>query len=382
MIARLAVVSAMTSAALGSLGYAFARRVVGTTSKRHIKVHEIAAQTVTLPASARTLHAGTFGLWTPTEHLVVGDILRRNKRRRTVTRSIDARSQLPQIASPRRHVWEGDVFPTPDAIGTSAEVGIPGPAGTKLPAWRIGRPSDLWAIHIHGIRASRLNALRTVPATLAAGYTSLVVTYRGDPEGPAMPGDAATLGLTEWRDVDAAIAYALEHGARQIVLVGWSMGAGIAMLAAERSPHRSAIAGAVLISPALEWRQTITRSAARMHLPLPRACARLAQAFLSRQPLSRVVGLSEPIDFQALDWTTPGRIRIPTLIIHSPGDRTVPIEVSRQVADANPSTVDLYVAPTADHAWEYNVDPDGFTQRIHDWLVERIPKESQLSIRD
>ncbi|MBP2437893.1 alpha/beta hydrolase family protein [Microbacterium amylolyticum] len=367
----LAIPAAVAGAAavVTGLGYAFARRVVGTRSRLRAKVIEISEHDVVLAATPKTLHPGRFGLWTPTDHLLVGDVTCHDERRKRVTRSILARNPVPEDSS--RNIWEGDVFHSPEAIGPASDVSFPGPDGTHLPAWRIGPSAERWAIHIHGIRANRINALRTVPALVEAGYTSLVVSYRGDNEGPRMNRDAATLGLTEWKDIEAAIAYARSNGATKIVLIGWSMGASLALLAAEHAADRALVSAAVLISPALEWRQTITRSATRMGLPLPSACSALAQFFLSRRPFSDLVGLSRPIDFRVLDWTRPERIRIPTLIIHSPGDRTVPLEVSHQVAEANPQTVTLHLAPTADHAWEYNVAPEKFTKTISQWLARR-----------
>lgn len=364
MVFALSALVLVVPIALVALGIAFGRRVVGVRPRSKVKILSVSEDRVTLPATTKTTHPGTFGLWTPTHHLLVGEIVDGN--RRTVTRRVLSHHESERSGG--RTFWEGDVFHSPTQTGPHEDISIPGPSG-PLPAWKIGPASDRWAIHIHGIRATRVNALRTVPAARDAGFTSLVVTYRGDGEGPQVGGNAATLGLAEWRDVDAAISYARKNGATTIVLVGWSMGASLALLTVEQSSHQEVIAGTVLISPAVEWRQTMTHVARGMHLPLPAACSRLAELFLGNRILSRLLGLCRPIDFDSLDWTRPGRITVPSLIMHSPGDQTVPVEVSRQVHAANPSTVTLKImAPDADHAWEYNVAPERFTSLISEWL--------------
>lgn len=357
-------VALSASSLITALGVVFSRRVIGSHPHGHVKVLALNSHEVVLPATAKTRHPGTFGLWTPTHHVLVGDVLREGPGR-SVTREVLGQTAIEHGAT----VWEGDVFHSPSQLAPHEDIVIEGDAG-PLPAWKIGPDSGRWVIHIHGLRATRINALRSVPAALNLGYTSLVVSYRGDGEGPTEPHQASALGLVEWHDVDAAITYAVTHGATSIVLVGWSMGATAAMLTLERSTHRDLIVGSALISPALEWRQTMTAGARKLHLPAAALCSTLAAHFLSNPRLSRIVGAPVPIDFDALDWTRAPRITVPTLLIHSPGDRTVPYAVSQQVQAANPDTVALIGPPSpADHAWEYNVAPEAFTEMLRNWLA-------------
>src|SRR5690606_30900234 len=92
-----------------------------------------------------------------------------------------------------------------------------------------------------------------------AGCTTLVVSYRNDPGAPKAPDGRYHLGDREWYDVEAAIAYAQQHGARRITLVGWSMGGGIVLQTLRRSPLAGVVDRVVLDSPAIEWRAVIRR---------------------------------------------------------------------------------------------------------------------------
>ncbi|WP_316304480.1 alpha/beta hydrolase family protein [Clavibacter michiganensis] len=365
--------AAVVSGAVFALTIKLARVAVMPKPFRNVRVHAVDAGRVTLEANPRTTHAGTFGLSydAGAGHAIIGEILSTDRRAKTVERVVLATAGSPLQPTRYSH-WEGDVFNGPREIDAAAQdVDIPVAGGTA-PAWLIppvdGTPddNDTWAIHVHGIRTTRINALRTVPAARSLGFTSLVVSYRGDGEGPATYKSASMLGMAEWPDVDAAITYAVKHGARRIVLFGWSMGASVVLLTSERSENRDLIAGVVVVSPALQWRGTIRHGA---HIVgLPRVCGDLAMAALSSPRVSRIVGVPEPIDFDAMDWSVPGRIQKPCLVVHSAGDEKIPISISKVVVAANPDRAELFETPHAGHAWEYNVSPELFDNGIATWL--------------
>lgn len=248
------------------------------------------------------------------------------------------------------------------------EVQVP-VAGGVAPAWEIepteGGRSATWAVHIHGLGSTRAGALRAVAAADELGMTSLVVSYRGDGEAP--DGDrVSSLGLREWSDVDAAIGHARDHGAERVVLIGWSLGGAIALQLTERSIHRDLIDRLVLIGPVTDWRAAVRQGARQRRLPGWVAAAALRT--LSDRRGSARVGLPEPIDFVQLDWTRPERLTVPTLVIHSAGDRHVPLSCSVLFAMANPALVRLIESSPAEHGWEYNVDPRGFTDAVVEFL--------------
>lgn len=282
-----------------------------------------------------------------------------------------ARAVTADLTGHHHGGWTGHVHPDPEALSLRfREVQVP-VAGGVAPAWEIepggrGR-SATWAVHIHGVGATRAGALGAVAATDALGMTSLVVSYRGDGEAPdADGGRLSSLGMREWSDVDAAIGHARDHGAERIVLVGWSLGAAIALQLTERSAHRDAIDRLVLVGPVTDGRAAIRQCARERRLPGWIAASAIRA--LSDERRSRRVGLPEPIDFARLDWTRPERLTVPALVIHAPGDRQVPHSSSVLFAMANPALVRLIESPPAERGREDDVDPQWFTDAVVEFL--------------
>lgn len=188
------------------------------------------------------------------------------------------------------------------------------------------------------------------------GLTSLVVTYRNDGEGPTTGSGRSTLGTTEVDDVRAAVHYAIAHGARRVILFGWSMGAAIALqLAAERE-LRAITAGLVLESPVLDWVSTIKANCKRSGLPAWTGA--LAVPWLDNRPLSRITGLGAPVGLRRFDWITRAdELAAPTLILHGSADTSASIGVAARLRDLRPDVVRLECFD-ADHTLTWNSDPE------------------------
>lgn len=365
----------LLAAALVGLGVILARKAATWTIRRDERVLSRDGDRLTFSRTPESAHAGTFVLHFDGGAVQVGEVLEATDR--TVTRRIlRSTGNLDGLHATSSVRWEGETHFDAIEAGDHDEVVVESAAG-PCPAWLYPGPVDArptaWAIHIHGIRAGRDNAVRSVAAATEAGLSSLVISYRGDPEGPKAKGRAASLGITEWVDADAAVQYALDHGAERVVLIGWSMGASIALQVAERSEHRALIAGLILISPATDWRSIIQHGARSRGLPP--AAAALGELTLTHPWLSKVAGLAAPADFDSLDWTIPGRLGTPTLVIHSRGDRTVPYELTERFKAAGGELVTLHEASGADHSWEFNVDPDGFIDVAKAWLKDRLSSD-------
>lgn len=344
----------------------FARRIVGLThssTPARIVDWQPAAGRVRLSRDRFTSTPGEYGLWWDDRHghARIGRIVAEDAR--TVTREVIG----PTGPSPRsRAETTGSVFAGPDGLGLPwTEVRIPTDVG-DAPAWHFPGTTDAWVVHVHGIRTSRLSPLRGVPVFAERGYHSLVVSYRGDGEIGAGQGDSSALGLAEWPDVDRAIDHALAQGAERVLLMGWSMGGGMALLTAERARNRAAIDGLVLVAPATNWREVVLHGARQARIP--EWLARAVLGALGSRRWSRILCGVAAIDFDALDWTSRDRgIAIPTLVIHSPDDDEVPFDLSHRLAERN-ATVQLAEIDGARHTLEWNRDRVAFDSAISTWV--------------
>lgn len=239
-----------------------------------------------------------------------------------------------------------------------------------LPAWFVPGESGHWVIHIQGLRTSRAVTLRSMAVSAAAGYPTLSVTFRSAGELP-VPG-TSTLGQDEWEDVAAAVDYARSSGARSITLVGWSMGAGIALNTARH--RQDAVTGLILISPATNWPAIIRDTFSKMRTP--QRAATLVRRTLRHPTTARLAGAHRSVNLDALQWTAPGAVAVPTLVIHSRGDETIPFAHSERFAAAHEPLVDLQEFPPSPHGWESNTDPERFTHLILEHLARHASHET------
>ena len=167
----------------------------------------------------------------------------------------------------------------------------------------------------------------------AAGFPNLVVSYRNDGEAPRSRSGSYALGAAEWRDVDAAVSYALRHGAERVILMGWSMGGAVALQTALNSGNRDRIAGLILESPVIDWRSVLRfqARAAGMRAPLPD----LAMSALSVPLTARLSGAENAISFDSLDIVARAdELKVPILILHSDDDGFVPADASHALQQA------------------------------------------------
>ena len=316
---------------------------------------------------------GDFGVFDPAteKYTRVGEVTLINEDQKYVERRIDPLGSAPGRLGPIVD-WTPDVFFEPSAVGGRfEEVDVPTAYGAA-PAWLFeAENTDVWVIHIHGSWTDRSIMFRDVHAFSSLGFTSLVPTFRSDPEVSPPQAESSHLGQTEWRDVESAVSYAVARGARRIILSGWSMGGTIALLTAERSAHRDRIVGVVLVGPVTSWRKTITAGAVRAGVPA--IGAGLVMCLLQAPPFARMLGLEEPIDFDALEWVeVPNRVAVPTLVLHSYTDQEVPWEISAAFQGANPDTVTLIPLPEAHHTQEWNASPCTFSNELTAWVSKTI----------
>lgn len=270
--------------------------------------------------------------------------------------------------------WVRDVYPSPAELGVSfTEVAIT-TAGGPSPAWLIPGTGDdaVWAVHLHGIRTQRSVVLPSVSALLPTGVTSLVPSWRGDSEGPSTVGGGSSLGQEEWRDVEAALEFAVASGARSIVLVGWSMGAMISTLLLQNSRLSDRVVGLVMVAPVTSWRTLVAQAVRAARLPA--FIGSLVEGILRTPGLCRLVGLEGPVRLAALD-SAAATVTVPTLVIHNPGDPLAPFAATVDFVNQNGEYAELVVFEEAPHAMEWNREPQRFEETMTNWVADVLARD-------
>jgi pimeloyl-ACP methyl ester carboxylesterase len=242
-----------------------------------------------------------------------------------------------------------------------------------MPAWLIpaatGSPPatpKTWAIVVHGHNDNRQNDLRIAPTLRRAGLTSLSISYRNDLGAPESPDGLYHLGETEWIDLQAAVRYALVHGAHRVVLVGYSMGGELIAQFMERSRLSGDVSALVLDAPVLDWRSLIEYNAEQIGLP----------GFLGL-PVEWTIDARANPDWDSLDALEhPEDFHLPILLFHSTEDELVPISTSDEFAAELPRWVTYYRVPVVGHTESWNLDPRLYERRLQGFLTQNLRSRS------
>jgi pimeloyl-ACP methyl ester carboxylesterase len=366
----------VVGAAAGSVVAAayFARRVLTPDELQpdDVVVLDHDAASVTLAAGPDPVLPGQYGLWLDggLGHARVGEIVASDTD--SVTRRLLGVDRGRLYAGPAR--WNQYFYwdrPSVSLGLPDEDVTVVSDVG-PLPGWVVRAetgPGDAWAVLVHGRGARREETLRAVPVLRCAGWTSLVTAYRNDRDAPRGPDGRYNLGLSEWRDVEAAMAYAVSHGARRLLLIGWSMGGAIVLQALDRSPLADRVAGVVLNSAVVDWGVVLRHHGRLHHVPAPLVGVATE---LMGSPRSRVVvGVHEPLDVARTNWVSRAdELHHPVLAIHSDGDDFVPIGPTIALAARRPDLVSLERWQVARHCREWNYDPQRWERVVGEFVSD------------
>ena len=255
------------------------------------------------------------------------------------------------------------------ALGIAVQdVAVPGPLG-PLPAWFCPGPGRTFVIGVHGQNGTRKDVLRVIDIVCRMGFPALAVTYRNDLGAARDPSGYHRYGQTEWSDIEAAVRWSLAHGARSVVLVGQSMGAGVVAAFLQRSSLAPKVARVVLDAPLLDLHAAVDYQAGR-HLipvigPLPAPLISTAKKIASAR-----FGVDWPA-LSYLDETT--WLTVPALVTHGDDDPRVPISTSRRLNELKPSLVTFEVFPGACHLESWNTDRPRYTSLVESFLAPLAP---------
>ena len=243
------------------------------------------------------------------------------------------------------------------------EVEYIGPLGA-MPALQFGGRDDTWVIFVHGLGAAPEDGMNVLPIIHELNLPSLFINYRNDEGLPRDPSGRHQHGLTEWRDLHAAVEYVVaRQDVRNIVLIGHSMGGGIVMKFLYESPLADRVAGVVMDSPVLDFNFPVEKGGRDRNLP----------TFV----VSSVKWMTTArfgVDWEAMDYLKDAdRLNVPIMLFHGEIDPRVPVESSVELARLRPDLVTFSKYASAAHVESWNVDSDRYERELREFLV-RVAK--------
>ncbi|MBN1171616.1 MAG: alpha/beta fold hydrolase [Micromonosporaceae bacterium] len=326
-----------------------------------VRIREVSNGLVRLTRTDDLARPIPLGLAWPGGHARLGEIVAVD--RGTVLRRVEAVDRGALRAGTRAYasgkLFEGD--PSSARSLPYTDVTVRGDLG-DFPAWFVPpthQPTrDTWIIAVHGWKSSREDALRVLPALASTGHPTLVITYRNDQGAPSSADRCHHLGNTEWRDVAAAIRYALDHGATDVILYGWSMGGAIVLNLLRKATESSAVRAIMLDSPVVDWVETL-----RMHariLKLPRAWLATALWLVQRRLGIRLTDLDHR--------PCAPDLKVPALIFVDSNDLVVASEPTWEFASMRPDLITVVPTEDCGHCHSWNRDPVHYETAIREFL--------------
>lgn len=272
-------------------------------------------------------------------------------------RKLAAENTASSPADPLAHGYRGD---PETAFGYAFDdVMIQTPLG-GAPAWLVPGNASTWVIFVHGLGGRRESGLRQLSVLHPAGIPALIITYRNDAGAPADPSGMYGFGLNEWQDLDAAVGYALEHGATRVILSGESMGGAVIGQFMKHSRQVDRVAALVLDSPAIDMRLIASAAITRFHLLLPDPIAQLGLWWADRRyPMP--IGQARSLDAIAA-WNGP------LFLAHGDQDEWVPVK-SSDVLVARRFSPTLYLRTHAEHVNSWDENPARYRSWLGDFLA-------------
>lgn len=388
--AAVAGVALLFSAITAVVAMLFARGVLKPPTSRGQDTGVVSVDqkkgTITFSRSDDAVTDGRLSFWFQEArgHAQIGHIL--SETADTVTREL-LHVSFGDIGTAKRGRFNGWFYLYPSDIGVEYEDVIVETEVGPAPAWLVHAnnergPGDenRWAIQVHGRAVMRAEAIRAIPVFRDHGYTSLLISYRNDFEAPPSDDNRYSLGDTEWRDIEAAMGFAKDHGATSIVLMGWSMGGATVLQTLTRSPLATMVRGVVLDSPVIDWVNALDFQARARKLiwPLPNLAYAMMQSAWGRP----FTGLRNPIDLGRLDFVRRAAdLSVPILLMHSDDDLYVPSGPSRALAEERPDIVTFEAFHVARHTKLWNYDPERWNRAISEWLRALPGRSAQPNAR-
>lgn len=232
--------------------------------------------------------------------------------------------------------------------------------GLRLSGWWLPRPgSQRVVVGLAGHRSPKSDLLGIGSGLWRAGNNVLLFDWRSRGQS-----DIAqhSLAYYELRDAEAAVAYALGRvpGAR-LGLLGFSMGASVAILLAAREPR---VAAVVADSPFTGIAEVVAHAAAQKHLPA-KLVVPIADA-LTRWRYGYRFGAVRPVE--AVAAISPR----PLLLIHGAADSLIPVSHAHAFYAAAREPKERWIVEGMDHCGGYFADRATYVARVSEFFAQHL----------
>ncbi len=320
--------------------------IVDVESPRDIEIATVGSGRIEVARTPLTEADGIWGVAGPSGYGQASAVIVTNDE--TVVRAfrtLDGSFDVGELVRFDPIAYPGDPFAAHgiefDEVRFTGDLGV-------YPAWVIDGDRDLWVLIVHGSGpAQRAEALRYVPGIVAQRYSVMVITVRGDIDAPRPRDGLRSLGAKEWRDLEAAVEFALAQEAEEIVLVGMDTGASTVAMYLQEADDASAVKGAVFDSALHDPERLADRLAAEREVIAP---LRAAGKLLAR--------IRFDIDWEELDQIErAAQYSVPILVMHGTADEFVPLEIADEFVAELGDLATYEVFEGGKHSQLWNADP-------------------------
>lgn len=213
---------------------------------------------------------------------------------------------------------------------------------------------------VHGFKNTQADMLAHAEFLHAAGYAVLTYDSRGCGASDGIFG----VGATEVRDVVGAVNYVHDRGFTRIAVLGVSLGAGDALLAAARDPDIGAVvADSAWADERVQIDRMLTLAVGPLRIPLvpyePALIDTLVGGRLEdARPRDEVVRIAPR----------------PVLFIHSADDQnaTTSLEDARLMFASAGDPKEMWIAPSGGHAGAFGANRQEYVRRVTDFLARAL----------
>jgi pimeloyl-ACP methyl ester carboxylesterase len=261
--------------------------------------------------------------------------------------SAEGRRMIPTTRAP--------ITATPAADGLRYEdVSFRSDHGLVLRGWWIPGAGARTIVMIHPWGANRGVLLDRVSYLHLAGYNLLLFDLSGHGQSD---GDPQSVSYLSGDDVRAAVTYARARASGPVALLGYSLGAALAIQVAARDPDVTAV----------------VEDSGFASIPAVFGANFESRTGLPAQPFALPPEVVGSLVFRVNLWgTSPledaARLHQPLLAIVGSADAIVPPSEGASLYRAAAGPKQLLVVPGATHAWEYETDKPLYERTVIGFL--------------